>query len=179
MILTNLFEHYSKPDILAGIRLSDHKWIFIRPLIMHVKKRKAKVVYRRFVKPHMKDGFGRWLTSTDFTFLEALPSCPEKLNAFQSLLNYAIELFLSLRKSKQHPNDKPWITSELRSLIQQRQQAMDKDPETFRKLRNKVNRLNNRLRSSFVERKVKNCDNAGSWWKSIKLLSGISSKNPY
>jgi hypothetical protein len=26
---------------------------------------------------------------------------------------------------------------------------MDKDPETFRKLRNKVNRLNNRLRSSF------------------------------
>jgi hypothetical protein len=26
---------------------------------------------------------------------------------------------------------------------------MDKDPETFRKLRNKVNGLNNRLRSSF------------------------------
>ena len=175
LILTNLFEHYSKRDILAGIGLSDHKSIFIRPL-MHVKKRKAKVVYRRSVKPHMKDGFRMWLTSTDFTFLEALPSCPEKLNAFQSLLNYAIELFFPLRKSKQHPNDKPWITSELRSLIQQRQQAMDKDPETFRKLRNKVNRLNNRLRSSFFERKVKNCDDAGSWWKSIKQLSGISSK---
>ncbi|CAB4035902.1 Hypothetical predicted protein [Paramuricea clavata] len=66
----------------------------------------------------------------------------------------------TVEKSKQHPNDKPWITSELRSLIQQRQQAMDKDPETFRKLRNKVNRLNNRLRSSFFERKVKNCDDA-------------------
>ena len=122
------------------------------------------------------DGFGRWLTSTDFTFLEALPSRPEKLNAFQSFLNYAIELYFPLRKSKQHPNDKPWITSELRSLIQQRQQAMDKDPETFRKLRNKVNRLNNRLRSSFFERKVKNFDDVGSWWKSIKQLSGISSK---
>ena len=108
LILTNLFEHYSKPDILAGIGLSDHKSIFIRPL-MHVKKRKAKVVYRRSVKPHMKDGFGRWLTATDFTFLEALPSCPEKLNAFQSLLNYAIELFFPLRKSKQHPNDNPGL----------------------------------------------------------------------
>jgi hypothetical protein len=32
LILTNLFEHYSKPDILAGIGLSDHKSIFIRPL---------------------------------------------------------------------------------------------------------------------------------------------------
>ena len=88
-ILTNLFEHYSKPDILAGIGLSGHKSIFIRPL-MHVKKRKAKVVYRRSVKPHMNDGFGRWFTATDFTFHEALSSCPEKLNAFQSLLDYAI-----------------------------------------------------------------------------------------
>jgi hypothetical protein len=69
-----------------------------------------------------------------------------------------IELFFPIRKSKQHPNDKPWITSELRSLIQQRQQATDKDPKTFRKLRNKVNRLNNRLPSSFFERKVKNCE---------------------
>jgi hypothetical protein len=179
LILTNLFEHYSKRDILAGIGLSDHKSIFIRPL-MHVKKRKAKVVYRRSVKPHMKEGFGRWSTSTDFTFLEALPACPEKLNAFQSLLNYAIELLFPLRKSKQHPNDKPWITSELRSLIQQRQQAIDKVPETFRKLRNKVNRLNNRLRSSFFERKVKYCDDAGSWWKSIKLNSSLAflQKNP-
>ena len=101
LILTNLFEHYSKPDILAGIGLSDHKSIFIRPL-MHVKKRKAKVEHRRSV----------------------------------------------------NPNDKPWITSELRSLIKQRQQAMDKDQEAFRKLRNKVNRLNNRLRSSFFESKV-------------------------
>jgi hypothetical protein len=32
---------------------------------------------------------------------------------------------------------------------------MDKDPETFRKLRNKVNRLNNRLRSSFYFLKEK------------------------
>jgi hypothetical protein len=108
LILTNLFEHHSKPDILAGIGLSDHKSIFIRPL-MHVKKRKAKVVYRRSVKPHMKDGFGRWLTSTNFTFLEAFPSCPEKLNAFQSLLNYSINSFFPLRKSKQHPKISPGL----------------------------------------------------------------------
>ena len=95
----------------------------------------------------MKVAIGRWLiTSTDFTFLEALSSCSEKLDAFQSLLNYAIDLFFPLRKSKQHPNDKPWITLELRSLIQQRQQAMGKDPVAFRKLRNNVNRRNNHLR---------------------------------
>lgn len=89
LILTNLCEHYRKPDILPGIGLSDHKSIIIRPLIQ-VKKEKAKVVYRRSVQTYMKDGFGRWLMSTDFTFLEAFPSCSEKLNAFQLLLNYVI-----------------------------------------------------------------------------------------
>ena len=152
LILTNLFEHFCKPDILAGIGLSDHKSIFIRPL-MQVKREKSKGIYRRSVKPYMKVALGRWLTSTDFTFLEALSLCSEKLDAFQSLLSYAIDIFFPLRKSKQHPNDKPWITLELRSLIQQRQEAMDKDPVAFRKLRNNVNRLNNRLRSSFFERK--------------------------
>ena len=33
------------------------------------------------------------------------------------------------------------MTSELRSLIQQRQKAMEKDPATFWKLRNKVKEL--------------------------------------
>ena len=124
----------------------------------------------------MKVAFGRWLTSTDFRFLEALSSCSEKLDAFQALLNYTIDLFFPLRKSKQHPNDKPWITLEPRSLIQQREQAMDKDPVAFRKLRNNANRLNNRLQSSFFEKKVKNRDDASSWWKSLKQLSGSSSK---
>ena len=49
---------------------------------MQVKKGKANVVYRRSVKPHVKLGFRRWLTSTDFSFLEALPSCHEKLEVF-------------------------------------------------------------------------------------------------
>ena len=116
---------------------------------MQVMEGKTKVVYRRSVKPHMKLGFGRWLTSTDFSFREAFPSCPEKLEVFQSLLNYVIDLFFPLRKSKHHPNDKPWITSELGTLILQRQQALYKDPGSFKLLRNKINRLNNRLRSSF------------------------------
>ena len=44
LILTNLFEHFSKPDILAGIGLSDHKSILIRPL-MQVKREKSNVIY--------------------------------------------------------------------------------------------------------------------------------------
>ena len=52
--------------------------------------------------------------------------------------------------------------------------SQPKDPATFKRLRYKVNKLNNRLRSSFFERKVKNCDNSALWWKSINQLAGRS-----
>ena len=124
------------------------------------------------MKPSSKASFGRWLSSTDWSFLQVLPTCTEKLSSFQSLLSFAVERFFPLRKTKQHPTDRPWITPELKTLIQQRQQAMFKDPPKFKKLRNKVNRLNNSLKSPFIESKVKKCDNATSWWKPLSSLQG-------
>jgi hypothetical protein len=55
---------------------------------------------------------------------------------------------------------------------------MSKDTPVYEKLRNKVNRLNNSLRSFFFANKVKNCDNVASWWKSIKQLGGLPKKLP-
>ena len=177
LILTNLFHHYNSPQILPGIGLSDHNSLLIRPL-RKTHKTKVDIIYRRKVKSSMKFCFGRWLASTDWSFIESLPNCSEKLTAFQSLLNFAIETFFPLQKIKQHPTDRPWITPELKNLIQQRQRALYKDTTVYKKLRNKVNRLNNSLRSSFFASKVKNCDNATSWWKSIKQLGGLPKKLP-
>ena len=177
LIFTYLFHHYNTPEILLGIGLSDHNSLVIRPL-RRSHKSKAETTFRRIVKPSMKFSFGRWLTSTDWSFLESLSNCTEKLNAFQSLLNFAIETFFPLQKIKQHPTDRPWITPELKTLIQQRQQAMSNEPTVYKKLRNKVNSLNNNLKRSFFTNKVKNCDNAASWWKPIKQLRGFPKKSP-
>ena len=98
-----------------------------------------------------------------------LPNCKEKLT---SLLLFAIDKFFAVRKYKQHPTDKPWITPDLKILMEKRQQAMSNDPPTFRRLRNKVNKINNSLRSSFFDKKVQNCDNSALWWKSINRLAG-------
>ena len=126
LILTNLFHHYNSPQILAGIGLSDHNSLLIRPL-RKTHKTKVEIIYRRKVKSSMKFCFGRWLASTDWSFIESLPNCSEKLTAFQSLLNFAIETFFPLQKIKQHPTDRPWITPELKNLIQRRQRALYKD----------------------------------------------------
>jgi hypothetical protein len=87
-------------------------------------------------------------------------SSTEKLNAFHELLCFAIDKFFPLKSYKKNQTDKPWIILELKILVEQRQQAISKDPATFKRLRNKVNKLNNGLRRSFFERGVKNCDNS-------------------
>ena len=171
LIFTNLSRYYNTPEILPGIGLSDHNSFIICPLTI-AKKHKAKKVLRRSIKPSMKASFGRWLSTINWSFVETLPNCKEKLDAFNSLLLFGIDKFFPVRKYKQHPTDKPWITPDLKILIDQRQQAMSNDPPTFRRLRNKVNKINNTLRSSFFDKKVQKCDSSALWWKSINRLAG-------
>ena len=171
LIFTNLSCYYNTPEILPGIGLSDHNSLIIRPLTT-AKKHKAEKVLRRTIKLSMKASFGRWLSTINWSFLETLPNCKEKLDAFNSLLLFGIDKFFPVRKYKQHPTDKLWITPDLKILIDQRQQVMSNDPPTFRRLRNKVNKINNTLRSSFFDKKVQNCDSSALWWKSINRLAG-------
>lgn len=175
LVLTNLSQYYNIPQILSGIGLSDHNSLIVCP-VETVSRTKAIRAYKRKVNPYLKHSFGRWLVSVDWSFIYELPTCSQKLNVFYELLRYAIDIFFPQRKVKEHPTDKPWITPELKILIQQRQQAMFSDPEVFKKLRNKVNRLCHSLKASFFANKVKNCDDTASWWKSIKQLAGFPNK---
>ena len=67
---------YSTPEILPGIGLSDHNSLIVRPSTI-TKKARAEKVLRRTVKPSSKISFGRWISSTDWSFLEMLPNCTE------------------------------------------------------------------------------------------------------
>ena len=117
LIFTNLHHRYNSPEILPGIGLSDHNSVIIRP-VKSVRKMKAELVFKRTVNPHLKYSFGRWLVSTDWSFIKDLPTCTQKLSSFQTLLSYAVDTFFPLQKIKQHPTDKPFITPELKILIQ-------------------------------------------------------------
>ena len=106
-------------EILPGIGLSDHNSLIIRSSVV-VQKVKAESISKRIVKPSSKSSFGRWLLYTDWSFLQVLPTCMEILSTFESLLIFSVNRFFPLRKIKKHPTGKPWITPELKTLIQQR-----------------------------------------------------------
>ena len=59
-----------------------------------------------------------------------------------------------------HLNDRPWITTELKSLILRRQSAFNSgNMIRFKILRSKVNRVRKHCRSVYYESKIKDLHN--------------------
>ncbi|CAB4024558.1 Hypothetical predicted protein [Paramuricea clavata] len=85
------------------------------------------------------------------------------------------------RSIKVHPNDRPWVNSNLKSLINRRQKAFASGNVTlFKMLRNKVNRERKRCRKSYYyQSKVHNLRNTNprDWWREVKQLCGTSKLN--
>ncbi len=77
--------------------------------------------------------------------------------------------------------DKPWITPDYKDLIQKRQRARyNGDTETYKKLRNRINRQTTRLRSKFYKSKVQQLLTSDSrqWWNSVKDIIGAAKSDP-
>ena len=75
-------------------------------------------------------------------------------------------------------NDPPWIDKQMKSLIKQRQVAFTRgDLDSFRSLRNRVNRLRKSCRAKYYESKVEHLMNCKprTWWKEVKTLGGMKS----
>ena len=81
-----------------------------------------------------------------------------------------------LRHLRVHTNDKPWIDSEFKQTIRMRQYAKKTgDILTYKKMRNKVNRMNSSLKRKYYKRSVERLkkSDARNWWRHTKQLSGM------
>ena len=99
-----------------------------------------------------------------------------QFDAFMSVLNSLIEKHFPTTTALRHSNDKPWVTKGFKALVQDRQKALHQgDTETYRRLRNKINRQRSRLRASFYQSKVDKIgeSNSRQWWKTIKTMIGL------
>ncbi len=76
-------------------------------------------------------------------------------------------------------NDKPWLTADFKSCVDDRNLAFSSgDIVRYKKLRNKVNRLRCELRAWFFKTRLNNLkkDNNRKWWSEIKGLCGFVNK---
>ncbi len=180
-IYTNLSEYYSPPTSAPPFGLSDHLTIAMCP---GTRKRshepQSRIVKIRDKRPSNIRSLGRFLQEIPWDILSSIPSNDQKLYFLTSIINYGLNLIMPERSIKVHPNDRPWVTSNLKSLINRRQKAFASGNVTlFKMLRNKVNRERKRCRKSYYQSKVHNLRNTNprDWWREVKQLCGTSKHN--
>jgi hypothetical protein len=122
--------------------------------VANLMNRKPLKVKSRSVNPYAKLAFGGWLNGINWSFIYNLNSCED--------------CFFPVRMVKLHATDKPWVTPDFKDLVQKRQKAFLSTSCNYPELRNRVNKMANRLKANFFDSKVRGCDHPKKWWSLVK-----------
>ena len=175
-IYTNMAPYYQQPSIHPGLGLSRHEVVLCHP---NNKQPNTDTVTRvtRVNSTNAKSLFKMDLSNIDWTPLYQMKSCTEQYAAFLSTLTHLLDTHLPEKEVTRFTTDKPWITTEYKTLIQKRQIAYKaRHQHRYRLLRNKVNRLGKTLRGKYYRGKVQQLksSNPKDWWKKTKAFIGIT-----
>ena len=118
------------------------------------------------------------LCQVNWSPLYHMQSCDEQFIFFTDIVNEIFEKYLPLNRVKADSSDKPWIRSEIKSLIIKRQRAWSRENNiTFKHYRNMVNARCKAARNSYYKRNIADVQqsNPKKWWSALKKIAGLSS----
>ncbi|KAI8483142.1 hypothetical protein Bbelb_391610 [Branchiostoma belcheri] len=170
--------YYNTPSVTSPLGTGDHNVVLLSPKHQKVENK----VTKREIRP-MKDSgirsFGQWVTQHHWNEVTQAKTTQEKTPAFYRTLNAAVATHFPAKVIRLHVQDKPWISQKIKSAIRRRQRAFrDQDWETWRLLRNKIQKEIKRARSHYYNNRVQNLKkhSPSAWYKEIKVLTGTQKK---
>ena len=179
LIVTNLHRMYEEPQMLAPLGTSDQISKDVRNS-NSLNSKSAKYLTRRYPRSGI-DSLGRWMCSNNwFADLGVDPPVDVLVSNFSFLVTKAIDKIFPLKTVKLHPTDKPWITSSIKQLIKNRQNAFHRgDTAQWQRLKRKVQSEIEHRKKEFYKNKIKHLrkDDCWKWWQAVNKLSGKSSRN--
>ena len=106
----------------------------------------------------------------------SLESCDALLSVFEEVIHTGLDLLMPVSKVRLNTRDAPWMTQDLKDLIQKRQQVFHEngaDSVQFKFYRNHVNRERKLCRTKFYESRVVHTkkEDPKAWWREMKHLS--------
>ena len=172
---------YGTPVILPHIGKSDHNAVLCNPSPDHSALGSKPQTSTTRVNGHNEKAlFADALMNIPWEPLYRMQSCNGQFMYLQQNLTDLLDTFLPKKTVTKFSSDKPWITPKYKDLIQQRQLALHRgEHEEYRRLRNLINRLTRKLRSSYYTNKVSNlsANDSRSWWSNINTLMGRKQEN--
>ena len=135
-----------------------------------------KVIRSRDLRQSNKNAVGRTLSAVDWSCLDNVVTCEEKVSIFNDIVVNTINTIMPITAKKIHINDAPWMTTKLRGLIKKRQKALNNGNQTiFKYYRNKVNLERKKCRQTYFHEKIKSLKytKPKDWWRAVKKISGM------
>ena len=114
MILTNISQFYGNPTKCPPFGFSDHFTIFVVPKIREFTGNKSKVIKTRATRRGNKRAVENVLSNNDWSCLDRIDSCEEKLMFFNTIVSKTLNLIMPIKDKKIHNNDAPWMLDKLK-----------------------------------------------------------------
>ena len=180
LIITNLPHLYenNSVEMRPPFGLSDHNVIMLHPKNRPPLASSRRTVRKRDSRSSRRNELGRYLSSCDWSILNSLTNCEDKIKLFADLISFGLDSIMPLKTFKLHINDQPWVTAEFKKLIKLRQRAFAKgDKDLFHVYRNRVNRERKSCRARFYSSKVQHLKETkpSQWWSDVKKIAGMTS----
>ena len=181
-IVTNFPDMYSGVSILSPVGRSDHNCVLWTPL--RQPKRPQSTTRKKVARPLKDSGMrsvGQWITQESWDSVIDAEDVSTKCANLMRSVQEQIDLHLPTRLVKLHSADRPWMTAEVKTAINERQRAFgDGDKPRWRHLRNKVIRSIARAKENYYNKRVRNLktSNPSAWYRQIKVLTQGSTGSP-
>ena len=186
-IITTLSKYYLSPstmppldnDVEGNGKPSDHLIVEMRPIgELDNPKPKYKTITFRPLPDSGLLQMKQWLQTETWQELYQKETADEKAEHLHSKLLEKLELYLPEKTVKIRPDDRAWVTSEIKSLdrIQKREYRKHKKSGKWKRLNDKYVEKCKRAKEQYSENIVNDLkqSNPSQWYSKIKRMSSHS-----
>ena len=123
LVLTNLGDHFSTPECFPPFGLSDYCTVIVQPRKRVPNQHTRKSITIRDIRDSNKRCLGRYFSSINWSVVISQPTCEEKLQVFNEVIEIGMSNIMPERTIQVYPKDAHWMSVKLKELIRMRQQA--------------------------------------------------------
>ncbi|KAJ8046645.1 hypothetical protein HOLleu_05396 [Holothuria leucospilota] len=175
---SNVKEAYSAKPI-TKLGKSDHNMILLQPKYRPIiQRQKPKLLT---VKQWSSEAIDELQASLDLTdwevFIESTQSIDELTQTVTGYTNFCVDCVVPTKRIKVYPNNKPWITKEVKSIINKKKQIFGQgDMENLKSVQKELDKILRREKDLYRRKIEKHFteNNMKHVWAGIRMMSGYS-----
>ena len=179
LLYANVKDAYSATP-LPALGKADHNLVHLKPHYTP-RVRKIPTTTRSFRKwsPEAEDALKDCFETTDWEELQESHDVDVMAGCTTDYINFCTDVVVPVRTVRCFANNKPWITSDIKGLLNQKKKAF-KDgntqelKQTQKELRVQLRRAKDKYRRT-IEQKMQN-NNMREVWEGMKTITGCSTK---